>query len=118
MFISSVLFFTVGWTIGANISGRLTNRMPETSLTMAGFFITAPALAGLWVAASTEAPLWLVFALLVAAARERRRLDDEAFQSLERVRTIIMTAALDAIVGVLGAASVVSQRAQRWTVLR
>ncbi len=63
----SVLFFTVGWTLGANVAGRLADRLPRTSLTMAGFFTTTPALLGLWLAASTAAPLWIVFALLGAA---------------------------------------------------
>lgn len=63
----SVLFFTVGWTLGANVAGRLTDRIPETSLTLSGFFVTIPALVGLWAAASAQAPLWVVFTLLVAA---------------------------------------------------
>lgn len=60
----SVLFFTVGWTIGANVAGRLVDRMQATSLTIGGFFATVPALVGLWIAASVEAPLWVIFLLL------------------------------------------------------
>jgi len=63
----SVLFFTVGWTLGANVAGRMADRIPETSLTMSGFAITIPALVGLWAAASIAAPLWVIFTLLVAA---------------------------------------------------
>jgi len=63
----SVLFFTVGWTLGANVAGRVVDRVPETSLTISGFFLTIPALVGLWVAASADAPLWIVFTLLTAA---------------------------------------------------
>jgi predicted MFS family arabinose efflux permease len=63
----SVLFFTVGWTLGANVAGRLADRLPETSLTISGFSVTVPALVGLWAAASAQAPLWVVFTLLVAA---------------------------------------------------
>ena len=63
----SVLFFTVGWTVGANVAGRLADRVPETSLTMSGFVVTVPALVGLWLAASAEAPLWIVFLLLTLA---------------------------------------------------
>jgi MFS family permease len=63
----SVLFFTVGWTLGANVAGRLADRVPETSLTLSGFVVTIPALVGLWAAASAAAPLWVLFALLVAA---------------------------------------------------
>ncbi len=61
----SVLFFTVGWTLGANLAGRLADRVPETTLTMSGFFVTVPALFGLWGAVSADAPLWIVFALLL-----------------------------------------------------
>ncbi len=63
----SVLFFTVGWTLGANVAGRLTDRVPETSLTLSGFAVTVPALLGLWAAAASAAPLWLIFSLLVFA---------------------------------------------------
>jgi MFS family permease len=63
----SVLFFTVGWTLGANVAGRLADRIPETSLTMSGFAVTIPALLGLWVAASSVAPMWVIFTLLVIA---------------------------------------------------
>ena len=63
----SVLFFTVGWTLGANVAGRLADRLPETSLTISGFSVTVPALVGLWAAASARAPLWVVFTLLVLA---------------------------------------------------
>jgi MFS family permease len=63
----SVLYFTVGWTLGANVAGRLVDRRPETSLTLSGFFVTVPALIGIWAAASMDAPLWVIFALLVVA---------------------------------------------------
>jgi MFS family permease len=63
----SVLFFTVGWTLGANVAGRLSDRVPETSLTLSGFLATIPALLGLGAAAAAAAPLWIVFTLLVLA---------------------------------------------------
>ncbi len=63
----SVLFFTVGWTLGANVAGRMADRVPETTLTMSGFIVTVPSLIGIWAAASAEAPLWVVFTLLVVA---------------------------------------------------
>jgi MFS family permease len=63
----SVLFFTVGWTLGANIAGRLTDRVSETSLMISAFFATVPALVGVWISASLEAPLWVVFLLLTIA---------------------------------------------------
>jgi hypothetical protein len=45
----------------------LVDRWPETSLALSGFFVTVPALIGIWAAASIEAPLWVIFALLVVA---------------------------------------------------
>ncbi len=63
----SVLFFTVGWTLGANVAGRLSDRVPETSLTLSGFMVTIPSLLGLAAAAAAAAPLWVVFTLLVLA---------------------------------------------------
>lgn len=63
----SVLFFTVGWTLGANVAGRLADRVPESTLTLSGFLVTIPSLIGIWGAASTGAPLWIVFALLTGA---------------------------------------------------
>jgi MFS family permease len=63
----SVLFFTVGWTIGANVAGRLVDRYRETSLTIGGFLVAVPALFGLWVGASAGAPLWVIFLLLTLA---------------------------------------------------
>ena len=53
--------------LGANVAGRLVDRWPETSLTLSGFFVTVPALIGLWAAASTGVPLWVIFTLLLVA---------------------------------------------------
>lgn len=47
----SVLFLTVGWTTGANLGSRLTDRLPESTLTVAGFFVTVPALVAAWALA-------------------------------------------------------------------
>jgi MFS family permease len=63
----SVLFFTVGWTLGANVAGRLADRVPESTLTLSGFLVTIPSLIGIWGAASAGVPLWIVFALLIGA---------------------------------------------------
>jgi MFS family permease len=63
----SVLFFTVGWTLGANIAGRLTDRVSETALTISAFVATVPALAGVSISASLVAPMWVVFLLLTIA---------------------------------------------------
>lgn len=63
----SVLFFTLGWTTGANISGRLTRRMAESTLTVGGFGLTVPALIVVWLAVVTGLPSAVVFACLYVA---------------------------------------------------
>lgn len=63
----SVLFFTLGWTTGANISGRLTRRMAESTLTVGGFVITAPALIIIWAAVTLGFPSAVVFGCLYLA---------------------------------------------------
>lgn len=60
----SVLFFTIGWTTGANGSSRLLDRMAETSVIRIGFSTTVPGLAAIAFAAAVDAPLPVLFALL------------------------------------------------------
>jgi MFS family permease len=57
----SVFFFTIGWTLGANTSSRLLDRMAESSVIRLGAMITAPGLAVATVAVWLEAPLPFVF---------------------------------------------------------
>ncbi len=63
----SVLFFTIGWTAGANLSSRLLDRMAETSVMGAGFAITIPSLMVLAYLGSLDATLIAVFAVLFTA---------------------------------------------------
>ncbi|MDH3500235.1 MAG: hypothetical protein OEM97_08945, partial [Acidimicrobiia bacterium] len=63
----SVLFFTVGWTLGANIGSRQLDRHSESWLALFGFFITVPALGALAIAVLVNAPLPVVFAASLAA---------------------------------------------------
>jgi|FLYL01.1.fsa_nt_gi MFS family permease len=63
----SVLFFTVGWTLGSNLAGRLTDRLAESTVVLAGTAVTASSLFALWATSSTDAPLAVLFALFVAA---------------------------------------------------
>lgn len=63
----SVLFFTVGWTAGSNVAGRLTDRVAESGLVLSGFAATLPGLAGVAAAAALDAPLWVVFAAFALA---------------------------------------------------
>ncbi len=63
----SVLFFTLGWTLGANIGSRLLDRHSESWITLVGFFFTVPALAVIWFTVSADAGLpWIFAAFLVA----------------------------------------------------
>lgn len=63
----SVLFFTVGWTTGSNVAGRIVDRRSESGLILAGFVLTVPALAVVAAAAALSAPLWVVFAAAFVA---------------------------------------------------
>ncbi len=60
----SVLFFTIGWTVGANGSSRLLDRMAESSVMRLGFLTTIPSLALVAWSATAGAALPIVFALL------------------------------------------------------
>ena len=61
----SVLFLTIGWTTGANIGSRLTDRIAESTLAVSGFFVTAPALFAAWIL--VQAPLAALFTAWFAA---------------------------------------------------
>lgn len=61
----SVFFFTIGWTIGSNVVGRM--RIDTARALTASFAVAVPALAAVSVAALLEAPLWVVLAAFLAA---------------------------------------------------
>lgn len=63
----SVLFLTVGWTLGANASGRLLDRMAETRVVLGGVATTIPALFVVWAAAAAGAPLGVIFGAYLVA---------------------------------------------------
>ena len=63
----SVLFFTIGWTAGANLSPRLLDRMADTSVMGAGFAFTIPSLMVAAALGVADAPLPAVFAVLFTA---------------------------------------------------
>jgi MFS family permease len=60
----SVLFFTVGWTTGANAGSKVLDRVAESTVVAGSFAIAAPAAFGVAALAATDAPLWTVFAAL------------------------------------------------------
>jgi MFS family permease len=63
----SVLFFTVGWTSGANAGSKVLDRVAESTVVVIGFVITAPAAFGVAALAAVDAPLWSVFVALTVA---------------------------------------------------
>lgn len=63
----AVLFVPVGWTIGANVGGRLADRMAETTLIISGFGFTVPAMAVAGWSVGTDYR-WLLFAGMLVAA--------------------------------------------------
>lgn len=56
----SVIFFTAGWTAGANVSSRAMDRMPAERVTLAGAVIVPVALAVVAGAVAVDLPVWLV----------------------------------------------------------
>lgn len=64
----SVFFFVIGWTLGANLSSRLLDRMAETSVMGVGFLLTAPGLGLLAIAVVVDASLAVVLGLMVIIA--------------------------------------------------
>lgn len=63
----SVMFFTLGWTAGAQVSSRWMDRWTPLRVTSIGATVVAPGCVMVAAAAWFEAPLWLVFAALVVA---------------------------------------------------
>jgi MFS family permease len=64
----SVFFFVIGWTLGANLSSRLLDRLPETSVIGVGFALTTPGLALLGIGVTTDAPLPVILGLMTLTA--------------------------------------------------
>ena len=62
----SVLFFTVGWTLGANGASKVLDRVAESTVILAGFAIAAPSAAAVAGLAALDAPLWTLFVALTA----------------------------------------------------
>lgn len=63
----SVLFFTIGWTLGSNLSSRLLDTRPERAVIRYGFGLTTPGLVVTGTAALMSGPLPLVFTGLLLA---------------------------------------------------
>jgi MFS family permease len=57
----SVLWLTIGWTLAANIAGRITDRVKELSVLQVGVWAGLPAIGGAWAAVAFSAPLPIVY---------------------------------------------------------
>ncbi len=62
----SVLFLTVGWAVGANISGRLQDRATGDQIMLAGISLAAATLLVSGLLVGLTAPLWLMFIVMAA----------------------------------------------------
>lgn len=63
----SVMFFTLGWTVGANVSSRLMDSHGAQQVTTLGAAVVAPACALVGALALLDASLWLVLAVVAVA---------------------------------------------------
>ena len=63
----AVFFFVIGWTIGANYSSRLLDRMAETSVIRIGYAITVTGVGTVAVMATLTAPLGMIFGAMLFA---------------------------------------------------
>jgi MFS family permease len=61
-----VLWLTLGWTVAANIAGRVTDRIDERSVMRTGVFLGIPAIGAAWAAVAFAAPLPVVYATYFA----------------------------------------------------
>ncbi len=57
----SVVFFTLGWTTGANVSSRVQDRVPAVRVTATGVAAVPPLLLGVAAAIALQAPLAVLF---------------------------------------------------------
>jgi MFS family permease len=57
----SVLWLTIGWTLAANIAGRITDRVKELSVLQVGVWAGLPAIGAAWAAVAFSAPLPIVY---------------------------------------------------------
>jgi len=93
----SVLFLTVGWTVGANISGRLQDRATGDQIMLAGISLTAATLLISGLLVGLAAPLWLMFVVMVAMGIGIGSATNAAFQ-------VVRVTTPDAVIGRVTAA--------------
>jgi MFS family permease len=57
----SVLWLTIGWTVAANLAGRITDRVSERSVLRVGSLAGLPAVGAAWAAVGMSAPLPVIY---------------------------------------------------------
>ncbi len=63
----SVMFFTLGWTTGANVSSQLMDTRGAQQVTTLGAMVVGPACAVVGALALLDAPLWVVLGAVTVA---------------------------------------------------
>lgn len=63
----SVLPLTVGWTVGATISSRLTDRHSESWIIVLGFLVNLPSMAIVWWLVTIDVSIFLTFVFFFTA---------------------------------------------------
>lgn len=81
----SVVFFTLGWTTGANVSSRLMDRRSPMAVTRAGAMLTPVALAVVAAAVATSAPVWVALVPVTLAGSGIGAATNSALTTLRQV---------------------------------
>lgn len=93
----SVLFLTVGWTLGANVSGRLQSRAMGDQIMLVGISLTAATLLVSGLLVGLTAPLWLMFIVMAVIGIGIGLATNAAFH-------VLRVATSDAVIGRVTAA--------------
>ena len=81
----SVLWLTIGWTAAANIAGRVTDRVEERKVLVAGAILGPVALLAAWSAIYFEAPLPVIYATYFLMGSAVGTVTNSALQLVRRV---------------------------------
>lgn len=80
----SVLWMTIGWTMAANVAGRITDRFNERTVLRVGAVIGPLAIGAAWLAVSSQAPLPVVFACYFFMGTSVGTVTNAALQQVRR----------------------------------
>ncbi|MEE8601102.1 MFS transporter [Euzebya tangerina] len=81
----SVVFFTVGWTLGANVASRLVERWTPLVVTRGGVLLMPLALSAFAAGVLLDGPLWVLFALAVLGGSSAGTTTNSALTILGRL---------------------------------